>query len=194
MNGKKNEKRTIVALVAVLLFMAVGFAAFSTTLFIGGSSADGSTVTVKGANWSVHYVSDPTSLNESSTIKATTKTLTNTDYSFTVQLNKVGDVYDASWTVKNDGTIDAVLKQINMSTLTTAQQEYLTYTITYDGTTYSASNTSLNLPLAVNGEKTIAIHLEYKEPQTGGNADPSKLPSTDTPITVSGNFVYESAE
>ena len=105
MNGKKNEKRTIVALVAVLLFMAVGFAAFSTTLFIGGSSADGSTVTVKRANWSVHYVSDPTSLNESSTIKATTKTLTNTDYSFTVQLNKVGDVYDASWTVKNDGTV-----------------------------------------------------------------------------------------
>lgn len=183
MNGKKSEKKTIIALAAVLLLMAVSFAIFTTTLYIGGNAANGASVTVNSTSWSVHYVN--TSLNETSTIKATTKTLTDTDYSFNVQLNQPGDVYDATWNVTNDGNFAAVLNEINMSTLDAAQKKYLSYTITYDGTTYSASNTSLALDLAVGATKTISLHLEYLMPSASAD-----LPTTSQTITVSGNFVY----
>jgi len=184
MNGKKSEKKTIIALAAVLLLMAVSFAIFTTTLYIGGNGTSStSSVTVNTTSWSVHYVN--TSLNETSTIKATTKTLTDTDYSFNVQLNEPGDVYDATWNVTNDGNFDAVLNQINMSTLDAAQKKYLSYTITYDGVTYSESNTSLALDLAVGATKAIALHLEYLMP-----TDSADLPTTSQTISVSGNFVY----
>lgn len=182
MNGKKSEKKTIIALAAVLLLMAVSFAVFTTTLYIGGNGANSTaSVTVNTTSWSVRY--DNTTLNE--VPSATSSTLTDTDYTFTVQLDEPGDKFTATWDVVNDGNFDAVLNEINMSTLTAAQQLYLDYSITYKGTKYTSSNTGLALDLEVGDSETITLELEYKMPENA-----NELPTTPQTISVSGNFVY----
>ena len=188
MKSKRKDRKVIGILVVALLFMAVGFATYTSTLYIGGENGTGSTATIKKSKWSVHYVTS--SLDETgkniADAKVTTHTLGEDDFTFAVELSKPGDKYVAKWNVTNDGTYDAVLNAINMSTLTAAQQKYLKYTISYDGTEYTASNTSLALDLAVGGTKEIVLTLEYLKPDSSDD-----LPKTDDDVvTVSGSFVY----
>jgi len=190
MKSKKNDRKVIVVLVIALLVMAVGFAAYTTTLNLGGgTSGTGTTATVKGSPWNVHYVTNSLSTTGSN-VTPDSSNLTATDYSFTVTLEKPGDKFVATWNVVNDGSITAYLNAITMNTLTSAQQNYLTYKITYDGTDYTGSQSGLsNLSLAANGTKTITLLLEYKPDVAQAN-----LPASDDTITINGSFQYDDAD
>ena len=102
---------------------------------------------------------------------------------------KPGDFYETTISAKNYGTFNATMKAITMSTLTAAQQKYLTYTVTYDGTTYSASQSGLSSALATNAAKDVKIRLEYLQP-----TDSADLPQTDVDVTISGRLDYEQAQ
>ena len=180
--NKKKDKRIILLLIVAVILMTVGFAGFAQQLTING------TVNVTASKWSVHYVTS--SYEEASgSVAASSKTITDTDYEFTTTLTKPGDVYEATVNVTNDGTFDANLVKITMSTLTPAQQKYLTYTVTYAGTDYTATTGSLTLPLDAGATEALKVKVVYVQP-----ADSSDLPSEDVEVEVTGSLDYEQAE
>lgn len=180
-NNKKKERSIIILLIVAVLLMTVGFALYTQTLNINGS------VTVKGKPWDVRYVSGTVTPTTGS-VTATDATVTDTNFSFTVTLEKPGDFYEATITAKNFGTVPAKLTGITMSTLTAEQQKYLSYTVTYNGTAYTASDTNLNVALAANATHLVKVRVEYKQP-----ADANDLPSTNQTINVTGSLAYQDA-
>ena len=183
-NKKEKELGILLVLVMVLLTMTVGFALYATTLTIEGS------VTVKGSPWNVHYESGEGKIVRTSGSKTPTQEVINTNdtnFAFTVTLDKPGDFYEVTVNAYNEGTIPAILKSITMTELTAAQQAYLSYTVTYDGTPYTATTTGLTDTLAAGGKKTVKIRVEYLAP-----AQQSALPSSDVTVSLSGSLLYQS--
>lgn len=180
-NTKRKESMVVLLLVAVIALMTVGFAAYTRTLNING------TVTAKGSPWNVHYINNDITESANS-VAATTKSVNDTNFAFTVTLEKPGDFYEATVNVKNEGTINAVLKKITMSSLTTEQAKYLTYTVTYNGTAYTATTDGLSVALNAAATHPVKVRVEYK-----ADALQDELPSSDTEVTVTGKLDYESA-
>ena len=179
--NKKKEKSVILLLIVAIVLMAVGFAAYSTTLTINGN------VTVKPTKWSVHY--GTLAATSGSVTEGTTASIdeTQTKFTFNVTLNKPGDFYEATLPVVNDGSFDAKLTEVTMSTLTAAQQKYLKYTITYDnGTPYTATATGLNIELKAGTTKNAVVKVEYLQPDAS-----SDLPQADVTVQVSGTLKYD---
>ena len=180
-NTKKKEIAIVLLLIVAVILMTVGFALYTQTLNING------TVTVKGSPWNVHYIENQITPTTGS-VTATSATVSKTDFAFTVTLEKPGDFYEATVTVQNEGTIGAVLKTLTMSSLTTEQAKYLTYTVTYNGTEYSATANNLSTALAAAGTAPVKVRVEYK-----ADAEQNDLPTTDQTVTVTGSLYYESA-
>lgn len=180
-NNKKKERSIVILLIVAVLLMTVGFAAYAQTLNING------TVKVKANSWNVHYVSNDITKSQGS-VDATSATIdtNDTNFAFTVNLQKPGDFYEATINVINEGTIDAVLKKLTMSTLTDAQKKYLSYKVSYNGTEYTASNENLSVALAAEATHPVVVRVEYLQP-----ANASDLPSEDVEVTVTGSLYYE---
>lgn len=189
MERQRGAQTLLIAVLAVaVLAMSIGFAtaAYTQNLTIGGTN----NTTAKAAKWSVHY-DDTTYAEASGSVTATAHTLTTTAWTFTVTLEP-GQTYDASATVVNDGTFDAILSSLTMSTLTSDQKAYLDYTVYVNGTPYTASQTGLSTALSkmngtTPGSNTVRVVVNYKIP-----ADPTVLPQTDQTITLSATLGYES--
>ena len=179
MKNNRKEKGVIILLILAAVIMTVGFANFAENLNINGN------ITVKSSKWSVHY--DQSSYTESTgSVAASSKTITNTGYEFTATLNKPGEFYEATVKVVNDGTFGAKLTGLTMSTLSAEQQKYLTYTVTYDGTEYSASATGLNVALNADKDATVKVKVAYIQPENSAD-----LPDTNETITITGNLNYQ---
>ncbi len=186
MEKNKNTQTLVIAILSfAILFMSVGFATYASNLNING------TATVKANKWSVHYQSNSYSETTGS-VAATASNLTNTDFTFTVTLTKPGDFYEAQATIVNDGTFNATLTSLTMSTLTTAQQKYLRYKVIYDGTEYTATNSSLSLSLpytANSNTKVVKVRLEYFQPEAS-----TDLPQNDdVQVTLTAQLHYDQA-
>lgn len=179
---KENSVQNIVIVVLAItvLVMTVGYAAFAQTLTISSSTA-----TFKKAKWDVHF--DTTTYSQTSTIQATSHTESDTSVSFTVTLNKPGDVYTFTINAKNFGTIDAVMKKITMTELSTAESKYISYKINYNGTDYTATTDNLTHALAANASHTVTVTVKYELPD-----DPADLPTEqDHTVTLTAAFDYE---
>ena len=181
---KNKKERGIIALLLVCaVFMTVGFAEYVATLNINGD------VTVRSSKWEIAY--DTASYEEvSGSQVASKKTVTGTDFDFEVTLNKPGDYYEATVDVKNNGTFDAELNKLTMSTLTEAQQKYLTYTVTYAGTEYTATTENLEVDLAASASEEVTVKVAYVAPENSAD-----LPQdADVTVEISGNLDYKLAD
>ena len=189
--GTKKKKQSVVLLLLLLavILMTIGFATYTSTLNIHGN------VTVTGSPWKVLYNNAYGTNGVSTTtnsVAATSQSIdsTSTDFAFTVTLDKPGDFYEAQVAIHNYGTMQAFLNQVNLSSLTTAQAKYLSYTITYGGVTYDTSNQAIdNVTLAAGAEQVATIRVEYLQP-----ANANDLPDTTTTITVTGSFVFNETD
>ena len=168
--------------------MSIGFAAaaYNQNLTIGGTD----NVTAKAAKWSVHYRANSYA-EQTGSVAASAHDLTNTAWTFTVTLEP-GQTYEATAIVENDGTFDAKLTSITMSTLTTAQDAYLDWSVFVNGTEYQATTNNLNVALdkmngSTPGTNTVKVVVKYIIP-----SDPSVLPTTDQTVTLSATLGYES--
>lgn len=183
MERQRGAQTLLIAVLAVaVLAMSIGFAAaaYNQTLTINGQN-----VTAKAAKWSVHY-DDTTYHEETGSVAASSHTLTGTSWVFAVTLEP-GQYYEATAHVVNDGTFDAKLVSITMGGLASPQSDYLTYTIDYNGTTYSASATGLSVSLpATSGDHTVKVKVTYNL------AAANLLPQTDQQVTLSASLNYES--
>ena len=191
MRKEGRVQNYIIAVLAIAIVgMSIGFAAYSQTLTIGGvNGTTPATATVKKATWSIHYITNTFQVTSGTGYVAATgtPTITNTDVTFTTTLNKPGDKFQFTIDITNDGTFDAYFDSITMSSLTAAQAKYLTYTITYDGGTYTATTTGITgKTLNPNVTKTMTVTLEYIQP-----ADENDLPQTDDPVTLTASLDYK---
>lgn len=189
MNNKKSKKGLILLLVLmVVVLMSIGFAGYTRNLNISGN------VSVTASSWDVHYNNQDlgNSIPYGIVTTAGSETATNptigtndTNFSFTVTLAEPGDFYEATIYPRNFGTITAYLKSITMSSIAD-HSDYLSYTVSYDGTPYTATTSNINgVSLAANAQVPVVIRVEYLQP-----TDPNDLPDTDQTITVSGSLGY----
>lgn len=163
----KNKKRNgmLVLLLLLVCFIAVGYAALSTSLKIDGTSNIG------GASWDVHF--ENLQVTDGS-VGATTDAAIQgdeTSISYAVDLNTPGDFYEFTVDVVNKGGIDAKVSKIpDISGVSASQDVYINYTVTYeDGTNISADD----LLSKNTGVKTLKVRVEFDK-----NIDASQLPST----------------
>jgi len=116
--------------------MSVGFAVYSTGLNITGN------VTVGAANWDVHFDSstyaETTGANMVS-VAAANRTIGTTAMSFNVTLGEPGKAYEYTIDVKNTGTFDAELHNVQLSTINSPQSNYLRYFSYFSGSLFSKS-------------------------------------------------------
>ena len=183
MEKQKNTQMFVIAILAVaVLTMSVGFAAFTQTLNIDGN------VTVASSVWNIAF--DTASYKESNgSVSASNKTIDGTSMTYNVTLTKPGDFYEFTVNVKNTGTFDANLTGISMNSLTTEQAKYLTYEITYNGTEYTTTTSSLSVALAkTTGVAPVKVRVEYIQPD-----DPADLPSSEVNVSLTASLTYNQA-
>ena len=165
-----------------ILFMSVGFATYSQTLNIQG------TVDVNAVKWSIRWKTNSLAVQNDS-VSLTTSSLSDTDVTFTATLEKPGDKVHFKVTAINDGDFNAKLSAITMTSLTTAQAKYLTYSVKYAGTTYTSSTSGLNVSLpATSGsnEAEVEVTATYIQPENSND-----LPASNVTITLSASFDYD---
>ena len=181
MERKKDSQVVVIAALAIaILFMSVGFALFTQNLQVNG------TTTVDAALWDIHF--DPNSYMAQPGSEEITYTLdsANTTLQFETELEKPGDFATFAINAKNFGTFDADLTSVTLSTLTAEQQKYLEYTVQYNGVTYNATTTGLNIPLNVNQAKTLVVTVRYVAP-----ADSADLPASDVDVSLTATLGYQ---
>ena len=187
MENKKSKKGLVILLLlAAVVLMTIGFAAYNQTLTIDGN------LTVKANKWLVLYDSgDGITVTTGSVSAASgeinSSTTEPTNFDFEVILEKPGDFYEATLQAHNYGSFDADLKSITMTSLDSTQQQYLDYTITYNGTPYSASTSGITgVTLLKNAKHPVVVRVEYLQP-----TNQSDLPTSNQTIHVTGSLYYE---
>ena len=150
---KKFQKNKKAFLLMTVLCMGIGFAFLSSNLTITGNTS------VSGNKWNVYFTN--VQVNEASveaSVVPTTSGTNTTSLDYTVTLDKPGDFYEFTVDAVNNGTIDAMIQSINMTSLDTDVAKYLSYTATYS---YGATLDSDDV-LEKNTTETYKVRVEYK--------------------------------
>lgn len=186
----ERQSKGLVFVVAMLVCSICVFGiAFAATAYNQDLSVTG-TANVAAAKWDVHFDKDSYSLSTGS-VEADSYTLTNSSMQYEVTLTEPGDFYEFTVIAKNEGTFNAELTGITMTALNASQSKYLTYTVTYDGTTYSSTNNSLSgsILAKTNGAKNVVVRVEYVQP-----TNEADLPTEDQKITLEATLSFAQAE
>ncbi len=175
-NGKRDKKKSIVIVALILLFVVtIGYAALTAQLQVDG------TTKIKGNTWSVHLANIGNISSQGATV-TTAPTLSNNNQTvtFNVTLAKPGDFYEFTVDAINDGGINAKLASApTLQGLTTNEQKFATYTVTYNDTAAASVAAGDTLPsTSGSNTKTIKVRVEFKSDVA--NAD---LPATDVTLT-----------
>lgn len=178
MKNKKRKNKAIL-IVALILCITIGYAALATTLNITGNSE------IKNARWDIHF---DNLVVDSSSVEATTPATIDsnkTTINYGVHLAKPGDIYAFTVDVVNEGTIDGMISVVSNTGLTTEQQKYVDYSITYDG------NTQLQLKdgLKAGDKKNIKVIVKYKD-----DINPGDLPQEEATIDLTLKVDYVQAD
>jgi len=161
----------------IVLFFGVGYAYLNTMLTINGNA------TVHKNTWDVHFENIT---KVSGSVDATSEaTITGeTAIDFIVDLTLPGDFYAFKVDVVNDGTIDAMLSEVLKTGLTTDQEEYIDYTVTYfDGEEILSKDS-----LPSGKQDQLLISVKYRDDITADD-----LPNDDQSIvlTLSTDYIQD---
>lgn len=176
---------TIILLVVVVLIMSVGYAGFSRELKINGNA------TVGASSWNVKFLKDTYSESPSSvTVAEDDLTISETSMSYKITLAEPGDFYEFTINAENAGTFDAVLKSITLSELSEDEKKYLTYELSYKGTTYKQTAADLNIDMLSGDTVPVKVTVRYFQPDVA-----TDLPSTEQTIALTAtlNFAQKTA-
>lgn len=177
---RKVNKPLLYFVFFVFASVTVGYAVLSTTLSITGKG------TLSKNSWDIHFENLVIVDNGASAVTtAPTIDSTKTKVSFNITLSKPGDTYEFTVDAVNKGTIDAMLSGFSATSLTTDQQKYLTYTVTYsDGATISTKDY-----LKKGTSETIRVRVRFKDDLTA-----TDLPSSAETLNLTATFVYVQAD
>ena len=177
---RKVNKPLLYFVFFVFASVTVGYAALSTTLSITGKG------TLSKNSWDIHFENLVIVGNGASAVTtAPTIDSTKTKVSFNITLSKPGDSYEFTVDAVNKGTIDAMLSGFSATSLTTYQQKYLTYTVTYsDGATISTKDY-----LKKGTSETIRVRVRFKD-----DLSATDLPSSAETLNLTATFRYVQAD
>ena len=176
---KKKMSIMYILLFVVLASLGVGYSYIKSDLNINGSSK------IVGATWDVHFANlNVTSGSVTAEIEASITDTTTVGFAAT--LENPNDYYEFTVDVVNNGTMDAMIDSFNISpTLTTAQQKYLEYQITYSDGAPLVNKQELK----VNTTETLKVKFKYKT-----NSDTANYPTEDQTFTVAFTVAYTQAD
>lgn len=177
---RKVNKPLLYFVFFVFASVTVGYAALSTTLSITGKG------TLSKNSWDIHF-ENLVIVDNGASVVTTAPTIdsTKTKISFNITLSKPGDTYEFTVDAVNKGTIDAMLSGFSTTSLTTDQQKYLTYTVTYsDGATISTKDY-----LKKGTSETIRVRVRFKEDLTSAD-----LPSSAETLNLTATLIYVQAD
>ena len=175
----KKRKNKAILIVALILCITIGYAALATTLNITGNSE------IKNARWDIHF---DNLVVDSSSVEATTPAVIDsnkTTINYGLHLAKPGDSYSFTVDVVNEGTIDGMISVVSNTGLTTEQQKYVDYSITYDDST----QLQLKDRLKAGATKNIKVSVKYKD-----DINPEDLPSEEKTIDLTFRVEYVQAD
>ena len=173
---RKNKKTMYVALAALVLMISVGYALLSANLRINGTSR------IDNVTWDVHFENAEATANSTVTpttapsAPAASKLQT---ISYDVTFDTLGQVYEFTVDVVNDGTIDAMIESFTSKIKIGAEEEttiladksnlpaYLDYDVTYEDGTAIANNHLL----AADDSETIKVRVEFKRDITNAQLE-----------------------
>ena len=173
----KHKNLLIGGLLAIVLVMAVGYAAFATQLQINGTA----NIT---SSWDVHIESITagtpigTAANKSATVGEDQLSAT-----FETDLLAPGDSLTYTVEVENSGSLPAKLSNIkfNQTQSNTATEEGKdTRTIVYS---YSGINTDADATIPVGGAKTFTVTVQYNPAITTQPAEDDTTSTLDMQLT-----------
>ena len=186
----------IMGLCAVLLIMAVGYAAFQSQLKITGTSNIGS-------NFLVRITDIQSNVQSGSASNAIEPSYTDTTATFKTNLVSPGDSMKYDITVANEGNIDAVLNSIKVSN---SNNEAITFETSgiEEGDELKASETDILTVLVTynpsitsqpeNQAATITVTLDYGQSGGSGNlpsGNDQTIGGQEIEIVSSGDGLYE---
>ena len=128
---RKLEDNVYVISIVVLLLVAVtvAYSLVSTSLTINGIT------NIRRSEWDVHMDSVETVTGRDLLVSPPSVDNNTTIVNFAINLNKVDDLYEFTIDAYNEGTVDAKVSSVIKSGLTSEQEGYVDYDITYaDGT------------------------------------------------------------
>lgn len=180
----KHKNALIVALLAVVLVMTVGYAAFAQQLNIDGSAAISS-------RWDVHFQETGASYQTGSTMGTTPTGSITVDKggltaSFEAGLVSPGDTVTYTVPIINAGNINAVLNTITLSgTDVDVQADGLTAISKDKNIKYTVTSPGTNTLVANNGTANLLIKAEFVD-KAEGNTNAKDASAT---LTVTLNYV-----
>ena len=174
MESERKSKGIIIGvLCAVIVFMSIGFAALSSQLTIRGNATISDT-------WNVHITNIEKKESSTGVTETAQPTRTATTANFNVSLKEPGDYAIYTVTVKNTGSLDAVLTQI-----TENEGEGGSAAIKYTVTPGAGSEQGSTLA-KTNGIHTFDVKVEYLSTAVGENA-PEANASKSLSVTLDYN-------
>ena len=189
MQKQKNIQLAVIGVLAfAVLFMSIGFAAYSQMLNINGMA----TIGVAQNKWSVHFNPNSYQLGEGS-VEENSKTISGNSISYDVTLRKPGDYYLFQIDAVNDGQLNAVLDSIQMTSLSAQESDYVKYTVKYEDHIFEASkgNLKIALPFATGvNRKVVTVRVDY-DPATDHVVAPLEQPLE---LHLSAAFNYSQSE
>lgn len=166
----KNKNSLIIALLAVVLVMAVGYAAFSTSLTINGTATTSSTWnvhldhTTSGYN-TAYSITPATGYTLTASEASPTMTVTDSTATLTTNLKQPGDSVTFTLTVKNEGSLPAKLSSYTLKVKLTGtgstESSYRDENST-DAIIYSVSGLTVNSTIAAGSSTTFTVTATYR--------------------------------
>ena len=173
---KKFQKNKKAFLLMTVLCMGIGFAFLSSNLTITGNTS------VSGNKWNVYFTN--VQVNEASveaSVVPTTSGTNTTSLDYTVTLDKPGDFYEFTVDAVNNGTIDAMIQNVNMTSLDTDVAKYLSYTATYEDGTSLVQNDIL----AKDSTTKYKVRVEFQK-----NIEPADLDENEVNLNLAFEVNY----
>ena len=168
----------IVVLAVTILVMSVGYALYNQSLEVDG------TATFTKAKWDVHF--DTSTFQETSTIKASNKSVGTETISYEVTLPAPGSEYSFKVDAKNFGTIDAKMTKITLGGVASTDK-FIEYKVSYNGNEYTSTTDGLTEALAADASHELIVTVKYILP-----TDPADLPTeTDKTLNLTVSLDYE---
>lgn len=178
---RKRHKSKYLIIILILLFISIGFAYLTSTLEIVGIGH------LKKTTWKVYF--DNVNILEGESLSSNPPTTANhntTSVTYSVNMNKPGDVYKFNIDIVNNGTVDAMVSLIDENTiLTTDQAKYASYSIKYlDGSPIEENNF-----LGRNSKETLQVIIKYNK-----DVSPSDLPQEQMSLDFTLSLTYTQAK
>lgn len=151
-NYKKSRipTSTIFVFLGLFLFMGVGYSLIESMLEVKGE------LSVSETSWDIHFenfdyaldnvTNDPVVVTDATSIELNTV------------FENIGDKYEFSFDIKNNGTLPALIEAINNISLNDNQKKYIDYSFTYlDGTEIQENDL-----IKATESKRVHVLIQYK--------------------------------